>query len=261
MSTTIRRLSFLDQIEILDAKDYAADFPLHLHDKLCLTLVTKGVECTEVNTQQLLSPFRSISLTYANEIHANPNKNKGKYSFLTYYISPEVISYLYGSEQYFFKDRILTDQDLYNKLLAYAALSDPSEAEFIATLAPMLAQYLTKTPNHTIGEEMAAMDFTEVLTYIDTHYTTAISLQQLADMKNLSRFSFIRAFKKIKGITPAQYITLQRIEASKDLLRKGHTIVDASLSTGFYDQSHLSRNFKKITGITPRQFQQACLTS
>lgn len=258
MATTIRRLPFLDQLEILSAEDYIEDFPLHLHDKLCLTLVTKGVECTEVNTQQLLSPYKSISLTYADEIHANPNKNNGKYSFLTYYLSPEVVGHLYGSDQYFFKNRIIEDQSLYDSLLTYAALVDPSEFQFIATLQPLLDRYLTQTPNHTIGEEMAAKDFTEVLAYIDRHYTNAISLQELADMKGLSRFSFIRAFKKIKGITPAQYITIKRIEASKELLRKGHTIVEASLSTGFYDQSHLSRNFKKITGMTPRQFQQAC---
>jgi len=257
MATSIRRFNFLDQLEVLEAKNYEEDFPLHLHDKLCITLVTRGVECTQVNTQELLSPYESISLTYANEIHANPNKNNGKYSFVTYYLSPDVLGYFYGKESYYFKHRILTNQNLYNGLLQFATLSNPSEVQFTSVLKA-LVKYLTKSPNHTIGDEMAKLDFTNVLAYMDGHYANSISIQELANMKDLSRFSFIRAFKKIKGITPAQYLTLRRIEASKDLLLKGHTIIDAALSSGFYDQSHMSRNFKKLTGITPRQYQQAC---
>ncbi len=258
MSTTIKRFNFLDQLEIFQANAYQADFPLHLHDKLCITLTTRGTECTQVNNQELISPYQGISLTYANEIHANPNTNNGAYSFLTYYISPDVITHLYNNEHYFFKDRILQDTWYYHQLLNYATSSHPTEEKFISILKNLIGHYFTRSENHTIGNEMAAMDYTEVISYIDTHFSDAISLQELARMRATSKFSFIREFKKIKGITPAQYITLRRIEAVKKKLRQGNSIVDAALCSGFYDQSHMSRNFKKITGITPRHYQKGC---
>ena len=65
--TSLQRFDFLDNLEILIAKDYQQDFPAHFHDELCITLVQKGVECTEVNGFQLLSPVGNISLTHPNE--------------------------------------------------------------------------------------------------------------------------------------------------------------------------------------------------
>ncbi|WP_236857820.1 helix-turn-helix domain-containing protein [Burkholderia latens] len=38
---------------------------------------------------------------------------------------------------------------------------------------------------------------------------------------------------------------------------KGVPIADAAASTGFYDQSALTRNFKRCYGITPSHFAAA----
>ena len=50
MATNIRRFNFLDQLEILEAEDFVEDFPLHIHDKVCITLATKGVDGIGVET-------------------------------------------------------------------------------------------------------------------------------------------------------------------------------------------------------------------
>lgn len=257
MSAILKRFDFLDQLEILEARGYQADFPSHLHEQLCLTLTTQGVECTQVNNQELISPFQGISLTYADEIHANPNKNNGSYSFLTYYISPDVIRYFSGYQSCFFRDRIILNAHLYRELFKYGGSSNQSEEKFGDILRYLIQHYQINSKNHTIGEKMEKLDFSEVVSYIEYHFADPISIQFLARMKGLNRFSFIRNFKQFKGITPAQYVTLKRIEAVKKMLRKGEPIIEAALKSGFYDQSHMSRNFKKITGITPRSYQRA----
>ena len=258
MLTNIRRFDFLDRLEIFQADGYQEDFPLHLHEKVCITLTTQGTECTQVHDQDLITPYQGISLTYADEVHANPNRNNGMYSFLTYYISPEVIAHLYGSDRYFFKSRVIQDKYLYDGLLGYAMSPDPTEGQFTRIFESLLRYHFTRYENHTIGDELTKSDLKEAIDFIDANFSGPIPLQDLAKMKDMSRFSFIRHFKKIKGITPAQYITLRRIEATKKKLLQGNTIIDSALGAGFYDQSHMSRNFKKMTGITPRKYQKAC---
>lgn len=258
MRSTVRRFDFLDQLEIFQAEDYFEDFPLHFHDKICITLVTQGIECTQVHQQELISPYKGISFTYPEEIHANPNRNTEAYSFLTYYLSPDVLSSLGEKETYYFKNRVVEDENLYQLLFDYASSPKASEQHFVDILQYVSRHHLSPAPNHTMRNFLAQEDFSEVLSFIDGHFSTPLSIEQLARMKNLSRFSFIRRFKKIKGITPAQYITLKRVEAVKKVLREGNPIAEAVYVAGFYDQSHMSRNFKKITGITPRTYQQAC---
>jgi len=258
MRSKIRRFDFLDQLELFEASDYQASFPLHSHDTVCLTLLTRGTECTQVHRQELMTPFKSISLTYPEEIHANPNKNKGSYSFLTYYISPDVLTHFHGNEKFYFKNRVIEDEDLFNLLAQFANSNSASSNDFEYILKYLIQFHFTSLPNHTTEEQLSELDFTEVIKFIDQKFAERLTIEQLAKMKNLSRFSFIRQFKKAKGITPSQYITLKRILAAKQLLRRGHPIVDAVYNTGFYDQSHMSRNFKKITGMTPRTYQQAC---
>ena len=93
---------------------------------------------------------------------------------------------------------------------------------------------------------------------MDTYKSEKIALETLAKMAGQSKFSFLRSFKKAKGITPNNYLTLKRLEAAKKLLKSGSSIVDATYECGFYDQSHFHKYFKKYLGLTPQQYLKGC---
>jgi AraC-like DNA-binding protein len=79
-------------------------------------------------------------------------------------------------------------------------------------------------------------------------------LTQLTSLTNLSPFYLLRVFHNRAGFPPHEYQTQVRIAHARKLIRNGTSLSQAALETGFFDQSHLSRNFKRIVGVTPRQY-------
>jgi AraC-like DNA-binding protein len=87
--------------------------------------------------------------------------------------------------------------------------------------------------------------------FIDTHYYTNISLDDMAAKACISKFHFIRLFKKIYGLTPNQYLVSVRLEKAKNLLQNGATVTTAWFSVGFDSTTTFAGLFKKMTGDTP----------
>ncbi len=83
-----------------------------------------------------------------------------------------------------------------------------------------------------------------------------ISLDKLANNCNLSKYHFLRVFKKEMGLTPHSFIINERLNRANNLIKNGKTISEASLLVGFNDQSHFTRNFKKYFGYTPTLLQK-----
>ena len=58
-------------------------------------------------------------------------------------------------------------------------------------------------------------------------------------------------------MTPHAYLVQTRLDAARDLLRRGRPIADIALMAGFYDQPALTKHFKRALGITPLQYARA----
>lgn len=81
-----------------------------------------------------------------------------------------------------------------------------------------------------------------------------VSLDEAAQAVGLSRYHFLRLFKRETGVPPHVFRTQRRIERAKQLLRQGMPFALVALETGFTDQSHFSNKFKQFTGATPSQY-------
>lgn len=99
------------------------------------------------------------------------------------------------------------------------------------------------------------MQTDRVCDYIRSHYPEHISLDTLSNIAQMNKYSLLRAFTKIKGITPYRYLETIRINKAKELLEKGIAPLDSALQTGFADQSHFTNRFKESIGLTPGQYQ------
>lgn len=92
--------------------------------------------------------------------------------------------------------------------------------------------------------------------FIDAQYASDIDLENISGEACLSKFHFVRLFRKIYGKTPHQYLIAVRIEKAKTFLGKGCTAAESCHAVGFDSIGSFTTLFKKITGLTPIQFQQ-----
>lgn len=93
--------------------------------------------------------------------------------------------------------------------------------------------------------------------FIHEHVDADLSLDDLSDAANLSKYHFLRLFRRQFGITPHQYVINCRINAARSALEAGELLNDVVYRYGFSDLSHFNRRFKRIYGMTPRQYQDS----
>ncbi len=121
----------------------------------------------------------------------------------------------------------------------------------------LLRHHATTKPQLPIYEGgLPQRQLMQVLDYIDAHLGQNLKLENLAQLLDMSQFHFSRLFKQSMGLAPYQYLTQQRVERAKQLLKQtDQSIVNIALHCGFNSHSHLSKKFRQITGMTPKSYR------
>jgi AraC family transcriptional regulator len=128
-----------------------------------------------------------------------------------------------------------------------------------AMCAHLLQHYSTR--KHIFREYddgLSKRQFQQAIDYINAHLDGKPSLNAIANELGMSQYYFCRLFKRSTGMTAHQYLTQQRVERAKQLLRGTKmTITEIALECGFTHQSHFAKYFRQSTGVTPNQFRQS----
>lgn len=92
---------------------------------------------------------------------------------------------------------------------------------------------------------------------IHANYRAQLTLNQLADLCNMSPSYLSKIFKETFQITPINYLIKYRIEiASNMLLHDNLRIEDIAVQTGFNNANYFSRMFKQIMGVSPKDYRK-----
>ena len=95
-----------------------------------------------------------------------------------------------------------------------------------------------------------------ILGYMEHHYNTEFTIEQLAKMASCSERQLIRLFKQATGTSVINYLHNLRIERAKKMLSRTNEKIGAiGLETGFHDISFFNKVFKRIVGMSPKEFQ------
>ena len=93
--------------------------------------------------------------------------------------------------------------------------------------------------------------------YIEQHYSTNISIDQVSAVTNTGKRNFIRRFKAATNNTPIEYLQRVRIEAAKKALEDNNLqLNEVANIIGYGDIKTFRMVFKKMTGLSPRDYRK-----
>jgi transcriptional regulator GlxA family with amidase domain len=139
--------------------------------------------------------------------------------------------------------------------LALALLDDDLGAD----AAKMVARLLVMNQRRLGGQmqHSALLDMTpksdrieSVLTHIRRNLRNPLTIEELAEVANLSPRQFSRAFLAETGQSPAKAVEQLRLEAARFMIEQGrHTINVVAQETGFADRERMRRAFLRTFGV------------
>lgn len=92
--------------------------------------------------------------------------------------------------------------------------------------------------------------------YLDEHPTTRITLEALARKVGASPSHLQRTFKRLVGLSPAEYARMKRHQQFKSAMRNGRTVSEATYEAGFGSSSRAYENAVGALGMTPATYRK-----
>jgi AraC family transcriptional regulator len=97
----------------------------------------------------------------------------------------------------------------------------------------------------------------KALWYIESHFAEEISLEQIADVCDVSRFHMSRAFGLATGQSVMRYVRGRRLTEAARLLSSGApNILSIALDAGYGSHEAFTRAFRDQFGVTPDAVRQ-----
>lgn len=97
----------------------------------------------------------------------------------------------------------------------------------------------------------------KVLAFLSQHYGEQISIEDMIADVPISKYHFIRIFRRIMGVTPYHYLMHYRLNAARMLLRTTNLpVAQIAEQCGFLDTGNFISQFKRHTGQTPLSYRR-----
>lgn len=234
--------------------------------------------------------FRYIPQTMKFSVHNRSSHIIGTQmrGYAEHYFSDRCLSFCPGC-LYFLNQTEDYDVDILEKGEAFSVhftTSEPvttksfclfpgSNAKIISLLDVMHRRFLSASDEHLLTSDFYRLCsiFCDILhkqyqpkdkriaaaeEYIRLHFTEKNCLDDAAELCTLSRRRFNDIFKAALDTTPNQFLTNQRIELAKKLLKLPElSIGDVAEHSGFSDIYYFSLKFKCETGMTPSEYRNS----
>ncbi|AXX91255.1 AraC family transcriptional regulator [Malaciobacter molluscorum LMG 25693] len=237
----------------------------HVHEDYTISVIQKG------NMSAFLRGFNykfdksSIITINPDEIHSCGIIDQKEYKHRSIYIKPQTIIDIlkenFSKKQLSFSNSHFNNDFLYNKLSFLTNEDNISlinklswECELIDIINHILK--INSKANEIIELPAHKILIKKIKDYFNDNFFMQITLDDIVKEFNISKYHFVRLFKKHTFVSPHTYLMLVRVEKAKSFLQNGFSLTETAYMCGFNDQSHLNKRFKTITGLTPGEYKK-----
>lgn len=225
-------------------------FEKHIHEEYTITLIERG------NMGAFLRGFNhkfdksSIITINPDEVHSCGILSKEGFKHHSLYISTQIMDEIlkenFNNNLLSFKNFHFSNEIIYQKL--YPLMNYNSslfsklswECELIDTINSVLKI------NTKVSNEIVLPNNYKLIQYakefINDNYNQNFTLDDFSKEFDISKYHFLRLFKKHTFVSPHTYLMIRRVEKAKQFLRKNTNISEIAYLCGFTDQSHLNKN-------------------
>ena len=150
------------------------------------------------------------------------------------------------------RDEALVEK--YNKIAEAFSMQDEYRVPALKGAVLSFMVHLLRTYGE-VGKQKVSHEsgsIRKVIRHIRTHYAEALDVDTLSSLAGLSKFHFLREFKRVTGQTVVTYINSLRVERAARMLDAGNTSVSAvAAATGFSSHAYFSKTFYRLRGVHP----------
>lgn len=132
------------------------------------------------------------------------------------------------------------------------------KASLLKIISYLIQENLMLTPTANSDKDSYKITLAKkIITYIQTNYESKITIDELAQIANMSPQYFCKFFKSIFGKTAIEYINEYRIEKACELLQNKETkIMEICFTVGFENFSYFIKKFKEFKQCTPSIYRE-----
>lgn len=262
------RTVYLDSdlnIEAYRFKGIMQKFPAHFHEYYVIGFIEEGQRYLVCKGEEYIINPGDLLLFNPYDTHSCEQIDGKTLDYRCINVKPEVMKKavleINGNENIpCFKQNVLYHSEIVSSLRELHVKISQNESEFKKEelFLYLLEELIQKHSDLTILSPASETthEIKTVCNYLEENYAKTITLNDLSNLTEWSKYHLLRSFTKQKGISPYSYLETIRVNHAKKLLEQGVKPIEVTFLTGFSDQSHLTKFFKKLVGLTPKQYMR-----
>lgn len=256
------------QIEAYRFAGIMQKFPNHFHDYYVIGFIEKGKRRLFCKNQEYTVLPGQLLLFNPGDQHGCEAVNGEALDYRCLNIKREVFERIvlevtgqqvmpHFASSVVMDERITRDLSEIHQLIMEGASTLEKEERFYWWMKQLLEQQATALQGSV--ETVQHHRIKTVCQYMSDHLTEKLTLEQLAQLVHVSKYTLLRSFTETIGIAPYRYLQALRVAEAKKRLEEGERPSAVAVATGFVDQSHLNKLFTELIGFTPGKYRTSVM--